>query len=88
MRASGVLSRRDMLRIAGAVGALSVTGVRDLWAQSARRIESTAPGLDRIIGASQPIRELAGGYGGDIGPAEGPLWWAEGLPEAHSFRSR
>ncbi|OFW42416.1 MAG: hypothetical protein A3J29_23345 [Acidobacteria bacterium RIFCSPLOWO2_12_FULL_67_14b] len=37
-----------------------------------------APELARIIDASEPIRELAAGYGGDIGPAEGPLWWAEG----------
>ncbi len=37
-----------------------------------------APELDRVIGTSEPIRELATGYGGDIGPAEGPLWWAEG----------
>jgi gluconolactonase len=37
-----------------------------------------APELDRIISTSEPIRELATGFGGDIGPAEGPLWWAEG----------
>ena len=27
---------------------------------------------------TQPIVELAKGFGGDIGPAEGPLWWKEG----------
>jgi gluconolactonase len=63
----------------GAVGGLAVSGgVRGAWAQSAKKIESTAPELDRVIATSQPIRELAAGYGGDIGPAEGPLWWAEG----------
>jgi gluconolactonase len=72
------LSRRDVLRMAGVVGGLAVTGVREVWSQSARRIESMAPELDRVIGTSEEIRELATGYGGDIGPAEGPLWWAEG----------
>jgi gluconolactonase len=79
MRASHFVSRRELLRIAGSVGALAVTGGSSrAWAQSAQKIESMAPELDRIIGASEPIRELASGYGGDIGPAEGPLWWAEG----------
>ena len=78
MRDFSFLSRRDVLRMAGAVGALAVTGIRDTWAQSASRIESLAPELDSIISTSEPIRQLATGYGGDIGPAEGPLWWAEG----------
>ena len=78
MRDFSVLSRRDVLRMAGAVGGLAVTGVPELWAQSARRIESLAPELDRVISSSEPIRELATGYGGTIGPAEGPVWWAEG----------
>ena len=78
MRDFSVLSRRDVLRMAGAVGGLAVTGVPELWAQSARRIESLAPELDRVISSSEPIRELATGYGGTIGPAEGPVWWADG----------
>jgi len=78
MRDFSVLSRRDVLRMAGAVGGLAVTGVPELWAQSARRIESLAPELDRVISTSEPIRELATGYGGTIGPAEGPVWWADG----------
>jgi gluconolactonase len=79
MRASNCFSRRDLLRTAGTVGGLVVTGgIPTLWAQSARKIESMAPELDRIISTSEPIRELASGFGGDIGPAEGPLWWAEG----------
>jgi sugar lactone lactonase YvrE len=48
------------------------------WAQSAKRIERLAPELDGIIDTSQSIRELATGFGGDIGPAEGPVWIAEG----------
>ena len=47
-------------------------------ANSAKRIEQLAPELEGIISASQPIRELADGFGGPHGPAEGPLWWHEG----------
>ena len=36
------------------------------------------PALERIIPTSQPINELAGGFGGEQGPAEGPVWWQEG----------
>ena len=59
MRDFSCLSRRDVLRMAGAVGGLAVTDVRELWAQPARRIESLAPELDRVIGTSESIRELA-----------------------------
>src|ERR1043166_8273678 len=34
--------------------------------------------LDAIISTSEPIRILGEGYGGDGGPAEGPVWWQEG----------
>ncbi len=78
MREVSMLSRRELLRLAGAVGALTVTGLREAGAQAARRIESMAPEIDRIIAAGEPIRELASGYGGDLGPAEGPVWMAEG----------
>jgi len=78
MRDFSVLSRREVLRMAGAVGGLALTSVPGVWAQSARKIESMAPELDRIISTSEPIRELATGYGGTIGPAEGPVWWADG----------
>jgi gluconolactonase len=77
MRDISFVSRRDMLRMAGAA-ALAVADFRTVWAQSAKKIESMAPELDRIISTSEPIRELATGYGGDIGPAEGPVWWSEG----------
>ena len=46
--------------------------------QSSKRIEQLAPEFDRIIATSQPIEELADGFGGPQGPAEGPLWWREG----------
>ena len=42
------------------------------------RIEQMDGALGNIIATNEPIRQLANGYGGDIGPAEGPLWMAEG----------
>ena len=36
------------------------------------------PALARLIDAGQEIVELGRGYGGEQGPAEGPLWWQEG----------
>ena len=41
--------------------------------QSSKRIEAFAPGLEKIISPSEPIQELAEGFGGPLGPAEGPL---------------
>jgi gluconolactonase len=46
--------------------------------QSAKRIEVFAPELEKIISPSEPIQELADGFGGALGPAEGPVWWKEG----------
>src|ERR1051326_4522373 len=42
------------------------------------RIEQFAPELEQIVSTSEPIEYLADGYGGEQGPAEGPLWWKEG----------
>ena len=36
------------------------------------------PALDAIISTSEPIQDLASGFGGELGPAEGPVWWKEG----------
>ena len=47
-------------------------------AEGAKRIEQLAPELERIVAISQSIEELADGFGGPHGPAEGPLWWTEG----------
>jgi gluconolactonase len=41
-------------------------------------IEQYAPGLERIVDLDQEIEELATGFGGERGPAEGPVWWQEG----------
>src|SRR5262252_8590473 len=70
-------TRRHVL--AGAAGGLALTfGPSAGWAQAAKKIEQLDPALDKIIDKAQPIQELATGYGGDLGPAEGPVWWKEG----------
>jgi gluconolactonase len=69
-----------MLSMAGAAGGLAVAGrFTSVLAQgSGQRIEQMDGALGNIIATNEPIRQLANGYGGDIGPAEGPLWMAEG----------
>jgi len=46
--------------------------------QSSKHIEQLAQELERIVSSSEPIQDLADGFGGAQGPAEGPLWWKEG----------
>jgi gluconolactonase len=75
MHAHRGISRRHMLELA-AGGIVLAGGVRSAWTQT-KRIEQLDPALDAIIDKAQPIQELATGYGGDLGPAEGPLWWKE-----------
>ena len=41
-------------------------------------IERLSSDLDRLLSSDQEIIELCDGFGGDVGPAEGPLWWSEG----------
>jgi gluconolactonase len=72
------ISRRSMLEMATAAGGLAMLGGRGAFAQGAKKIEQMAPELAGIIDTSQQIVELANGYGGDVGPAEGPAWIAEG----------
>src|SRR5882672_8118618 len=71
------ISRRHLLQTAGAVGGLALAG-RAFAQAPARKIEQLSPELDKIIATSEPIQELASGFGGDLGPAEGPVWWKEG----------
>ena len=73
------LSRRQLLEMTAAAGGLLFAGrFGRVAAQSTRRIEQMTPELATILDTAQPIVELARGFGGDIGPAEGPLWWKEG----------
>jgi gluconolactonase len=46
--------------------------------QSSKRIEQFAPELEKVIAPSEPIQDLAEGFGGTQGPAEEPVWWREG----------
>ncbi|MBM3942223.1 MAG: SMP-30/gluconolactonase/LRE family protein [SAR202 cluster bacterium] len=41
-------------------------------------IEKLSPALDHIVSTRQQIKELGRGFGGQAGPAEGPVWWDEG----------
>jgi gluconolactonase len=41
-------------------------------------IEQFSNKLEAIISTSASIQQLADGFGGARGPAEGPLWWKEG----------
>src|SRR5262250_2085454 len=76
------ITRRRALQMAGAVAGLAAGGARGARAQAQPqmqpRIEQLAPELDKIISVDEPIKELASGFGGSLGPAEGPLWWKEG----------
>jgi gluconolactonase len=79
MRAQNAISRRHMLAMSAATGSLAIAGgFAGASAQAGKRIERLDPSLDAIIDTSQPIRELASGLGGELGPAEGPVWWKEG----------
>ena len=76
MSAQNGFSRRDVLGLAAAASGLAIA--RGVWTQAVKRIEQFAPELNKIIAPSEAIRELAGGFGGAQGPAEGPVWWKEG----------
>src|SRR5438552_17140197 len=77
MRARKGVSRRQVLELAGAGGLALAGGIR-ASAQGAKRIERLDAGLDAILATSEPVKDLADGFGGPLGPAEGPLWWKEG----------
>ena len=70
------ISRRKMLAMSVAAGGMAI-GVGRASAQAEKRIEQLDPALDKIVATSEPIKELASGFGGNLGPAEGPLWWKE-----------
>ena len=72
------ISRRHLLSMSAAAGGLLIGSGYRASSQPAKRIEQYAPELESIISTSEPIRELASGTGGVLGPTEGPLWWKEG----------
>ncbi len=77
MHSRNGMSRRRVLTTAAA-GLAVAGGFPRAYAQAPKRIEQLAPELDKIISSTEPVQELASGFGGTMGPAEGPLWWKEG----------
>src|SRR5262250_1352981 len=75
---SRISRRRALTTVAGGLALTSGLGIIRASAQAPKRIEQLAPELDGIISTSEPIQELASGFGGELGPAEGPVWWKEG----------
>src|SRR6516164_3053506 len=73
------ISRRHMLAMSAAGGLAAVTwsGAR-AQTPAAKRIEQYDPAVEKIISTSEPIKEIATGFGGPLGPAEGPVWVKEG----------
>jgi gluconolactonase len=78
MRNSDRISRRAMLELAALGGLATAGGLGTASAQAAKRIEQLDPALEAIVSTSEPIKVLAEGYGGDMGQAEGPVWWKDG----------
>ncbi len=80
MHVKHTISRREMLAMSAAAGGMAMSGVgaSAQTAPTGKRIEQLAPELDKIIATTEPIKDLADGFGGPLGPAEGPLWWKEG----------
>jgi gluconolactonase len=70
------ISRRHMLAMSAAGLAMSRIGAAS--AQPVKRIEQFDPALEKLISTTEPIKELATGLGGPLGPAEGPVWIKEG----------
>jgi hypothetical protein len=76
MSAQNGISRRHVFGMAVAIGGLAMSsGVTRVFSQSSKRIEQLAPELEKSISPSESIQELAEGFGGPLGPAEGPVWW-------------
>ena len=72
------ISRRHVLGTGGAAAVMALAaGIQKGWTQTAKHIDQYGPELEKIISVSEPIEELASGLGGELGPAEGPVWWKE-----------
>src|SRR5437763_6339126 len=73
------MSRRRALEMAVAVGGLAMSGGSGrAQTPPEQKIEQLAAELEQVISPSEPIQSLADGFGGTLGPAEGPLWWKKG----------
>src|SRR5262245_9707778 len=72
------ISRRHMMAMSAAGGVALASAIGAARAQGAKRVEHLAPELDAILARDRPAVEIGRGFGGPLGPAEGPLWWKEG----------
>jgi gluconolactonase len=62
---------------AGGLAAATRSGAR-AQAPTTKRIEQFDPALEKIVSATEPIKDIAFGFGGPLGSAEGPVWIKEG----------
>ena len=72
------IARRQALALSVGCAFWVAGPARRAFCQSSIRIDRFSVELDRVLSASEPIHELASGFGNDSGNAEGPLWWKEG----------
>ncbi len=70
------LSRRAVLATSSAAAGLALAP-RAFAQAPAPRVEKFAPELDAILSTTEPVKELGNGFGGALGPAEGPVWIKE-----------
>src|SRR5215468_9511341 len=72
------ISRRHMLAMsaAGGLAAATRSGAR-AQAPTTKRIEQFDPALEKIVSTTEPIKDIAFGFGGPLGSAEGPVWIKE-----------
>jgi hypothetical protein len=74
-----VSRRRTLITLSGAAGGFIIDStLRRSFAETVTRIEQFAPELEKVISTTEPIRELASGFGNELGNTEGPVWWKEG----------
>ena len=87
MGAPTEISRRHMLAMsaAGGLAAATWSGAR-AQAPGAKRIEQFDPALEKIISTTEPIKDIAFGFGGPLGSAEGRNWILHAaLPKPRAF---
>ena len=67
MKTQTGISRRQVVGMALTAGGLATAGrITLVWSQSSKRIEQLAPELEKIISPSEPIRDLADGFGAQL----------------------
>ena len=62
---------------AGGLAAATRSGAR-AQPPTTKRIEQFDPALEKIVSTTEPIKDIAFGFSGPLGSAEGPVWIKEG----------